>query len=506
MSEKTKNENMYSGVGYRLPEFEEMLPEWLLIDDVIKGERVVKDKAETYLPPPVPFSLDDSEENKARYAAYLERAVFYAVTKRTINGLVGQVFRADPVLEGGNEELETMKADIDGSGVTLNQQSQKTLFHVLGKGRAGLYVDFPITEGSNTRQAQLEEGIRPVVIQYAAHQIINWKTKAVGSENRLSLVVVVSDEVIDTDDFEPEIEARWRALRLDENNEYYVEIYRFDEDKGQFELVKEPNYPTDGNGNRFNYIPFTFVGSTNNDPMVDNPPLNDIATLNIAHYRNSADYEEIVFITGQPTPYAAGLTEHWAKEIMGDNIQLGSRALLLLPEGGSAGLIQAESNQLASEAMKHKEEQMVKLGAKLIESVTVQRTAKDATMQEASETSVLSQASENVSAAYTTCLGFVYDFLGQEFDPDNVYFELNKDFEVHNMTPQDQQALIASWMAGAILDEEMREQFRRSGIATVDLEEWRTKSEEELMNKQTPPGGDPNEDEDPDEDPDGDPE
>ncbi|MBL1368232.1 DUF4055 domain-containing protein, partial [Acinetobacter baumannii] len=106
-------------------------------------------------------------------------------------------------------------------------------------------------------------------------------------------------------------------------------------------------------------IPFMFVGSHNNDPEIDNPPMYDLAELNIAHYRNSADYEEAVYMMGQPTYWFSGLTKEWIKEVLGGKIQLGSVGGVLLPANSSAGLLQPTPNTMAKEAMDQKENQMV---------------------------------------------------------------------------------------------------------------------------------------------------
>lgn len=496
----SKNE----GVGYSNDEYNTMFPDWDLVEDVIAGQTVIKEKAEQYLPWPVSQELDASLENETRYNNYLERALFYAATKRTLHGLVGEVFRSEPVVEYTNEDLMPMiVADTDGMGVTLVQHSKRTLKDILSKGRCGLLVDYPITEGETTKQQQQDLGIRPVIVRYDASQIINWRSKAVGSENRISLVVIHEwhQEPVDDETFEPIVEERWKELRLTDSNQYIIRHWKWDEAKEEFYQEGETIEPANGAGQPMDHIPFTFVGSENNDQDADQPPLLDLASINIAHYRNSADYEESVFITGQPTPWVAGLTEEWARDILGDNIQLGSRSLLPLPDGGSAGLIQADPNNLVGEAMKHKEEQMVKLGAKLIEAATVARTATEAKITEASENSILSTAASNVSQAYTTCFGFIYEFLDLEFDPDTEYFELSKDYEVHNLEPNAQKQLVASWMAGAITDEEMRDSFRRAGVAFLDDDEWREKNEEQILNKGLPDGdGDGDRDGDGDED------
>ena len=57
----------------------------------------------------------------------------------------------------------------------------------------------------------------------------------------------------------------------------------------------------------------------------------DLAVLNIAHYRNSADYEESCFVTGQPTVWASGLTEAWVEDVLKGELRLGSFGGIPLP-------------------------------------------------------------------------------------------------------------------------------------------------------------------------------
>ena len=476
----------YKGVGYMVPEYEERLPQWELIDDATAGPSQVKEKAELYLPWPVPEAIDQSKENAARYDTYLFRAVFYGVSKRTLSGYVGQVFTTDPIFSypETDEALGNLSADVDGAGITLDQQAQKAVAEVISKGRSALFVDFPTTAGERpTLKEEAENGLRPVIVRYAAEQVINWRSKAVGSENRLSLVMIVEQHAEDDDGYEEATAERWKELRLTEENVYLVRHHRWDEEKGEFYQDGEDVIPTDANGKPFDYIPFTFIGSTNNDSVPDQPPMVDLCDLNMAHYRNSADNEEMLFIMGQPTPYVSGLSEDWAKEIMGENIQLGSRKLLVLPEGGNAGVIEISANaDVLGKEMAHKEDQMVKLGAKLVESGGVQRTATDAVIQEASESSVLASAANNVSSAYTTALGYIQAFRGIEFDPGELYYELSSDFDIHRLTPQGQQQMVANWMSGAITDSELRDQFLKAGIATEDFDTWKTVQDANALN------------------------
>lgn len=212
------------------------------------------------------------------------------------------------------------------------------------------------------------------------------------------------------------------------------------------------------------------MGADNNDPGIDDAPLLPLAELNIAHYRNSADFEEMVWLLGQPTPWFSGLSQKWIDEVWKDGIALGSRASIPLPVGAQAGLLQVSESQIALVAMEQKERQAVALGAKLVEQKTVQRTATEAGQEEASEASVLQTAAQNVSAAYTTVIGWCCAFVGVTKSDDHQYL-LNTDFEISRMTVDARRQLLAEWTGGAISYTEYREILRRAGIATMSDEE-----------------------------------
>jgi hypothetical protein len=464
-------------VNFIRTEVTELMPRWNLVRDVLSGELKIKAKGVDYLPKP--NAADDSPENAARYEAYKLRAVFYGVTARTLKGLSGQVFSRDPVV-ALPPEMDVVKADVDGAGVSLDQQSRKALAHTLAYGRAGILADYPVTDKPATK-ADMEKGeIRPTVTLYDPWDIINWRTITRGAKKLLSLVVLSESCVKDDDGFEAENEDYFRVLRLKEDGTYWSQVWYFDKNLNDFVMESEVQ-PKDGKGAPWTFIPFTFIGPDNNDETPDLPPLYDLAVINVAHYRNSADYEESCFITGQPTPWFAGLTQQWVEEVLKGKIPLGARAAVLLPENGSAGLLQAEENTMPKEAMEAKERQMVALGAKLVEQKQVQRTALEAGMEEASTSSLLATCAKNVSHAYTAALSWCALFLGiapekasEDKDAkDTISYVLNSEFDLSKLTPQEVAAIIAAWQANAIAEEEMRDSLRRGGIAYLDDEAYR---------------------------------
>lgn len=460
-----------NNVGYTRPEVVSLLPRWTLIRDALSGDKAVKDAGEVYLP--VPNPTDKSPENHARYESYKRRAIYYNVTARTLKGLTGQVFARDPVLELP-DVLSVMEDDVDGGGLSLDQQSRKALSIVLAMGRAGILVDYPKTDGAPTTVAALQSGdIRPNICLYEPWDIINWRVATVGGKKLLTLVVISERMIIDDDGYEAKQDNYYRVLRL-VNSAYQSEIWYWSQDNNAFVLDEITN-PTDASGKPWTEIPFTFIGSENNDPVPDLPPMYDMAILNMGHYRNSADYEEACFICGQPTPYFTGLTEAWVTTVLKGEIQLGSRAAIPLPENATAGLLQAMENTMPMEAMVHKETQMVALGAKLVEQQQVQRTATEAGMDAAAETSLLATSAKNVSEAYTAALKWASQFVGELVD--DLSYELNTDFDISRLSSLDLTALVATWQANGITFAEMRDNLKRGGIAYLPDDEAQAEME-----------------------------
>lgn len=472
----------------------DILIDYTVIDDCLLGERAIKAKREQYLP--FPESHDDDPANKARGEAYLKRAVFYNVTQRTLDGLVGEVFLRPPVAEVPPDLLSVLK-DANGDGVSLEQQAKITLSAVLSKGRGGLLVDYPITTGVTTRQQQIDGTIRPTICFYEPKQIVNWKTIKQGGKWLLSLVVLKEEyDRPGADGFTSQIAIRYRALML-ENGIYVQKIYYQVGASGTQQRsggVIAPSAGTgtgvigndpeiynvrDAKGLPLSEIPFTFVGSKDNSQKINPAPMLSLALLNIAHYRNSADYEESVFIVGQPTAVATGLTTSWVKDILKGVLRFGSRGGIPLPTGATFSIAQAQPNSMAKEAMDAKEKQMVAIGAKLVEQREVTQTATEAEINSAAETSVLQSCAGNVEAAFQWALEWCGIFSGSIAYADDaearkkvVSYQLNTDFDIMRLTWQDRQQLLKEWVAHAISTSEYRNVLRQAGIASLPDDEF----------------------------------
>ena len=424
-----------------------------LVTDVCDGELAVKQKRDIYLP--IPAVADKSPENMARYEQYLHRAMFYGATGQTLNSLIGSAFRIDPQFEA--DLIDYAQKDVDGAGVSIFQQAQSVLSELLKKGRCGLLVDYPKTDTTVSIAQQQANAIRPNITIYDPLQIINWRVDKMGGRYLTTMVVLCEkiSEQSDTSEFITNELDQYRVLKLIEG-QYTVEIYRDN-------ILIDSYVPLDASGKAWNEIPFQILGSESNAWTYDPIPLEALARVNLAHYRNSADHEDSVFICGQPQAYMTGLSEEWRDELDKRGIYIGSRVLLPLPEGGTFGFAQAAANTLVRQAMMDKEEQMKGLGAMIMQQGSAIKTATQSNNENAVQHSVLSLCVANINEAYMTCIGWMLKYITST-PPTDYVFSIKQDFTQSAPEPQMLTALQNANQAGLMPKSVVWDYGRKVGL------------------------------------------
>ena len=448
-------------------EYSENIDNWKLIEDVISGKKAIDAKGDTYLPIP-------SGRSEKEYQAYQKRAVLYNATARTLDGLLGALFRKD-VKVSVPESLEYILSNTDGEDNGISQFSKKLATNVISKGRQGVLVDFPQARGVETLADERNANMKARIQTYSPESIVNWRVVKDGSLLKLTHVLLKEDEAISGGHaFKFEKFTRYRLLELDDEGFYFIRILeeRKDEKAKTTTYVEVENIvPRLPNGELLDKIPFFFVGSVDNGAAVNRPPLYDIAQLNLAHYRNSADFEEALYMIGQPTSYIVGLNRDFITENQG-NIRIGSRITWLLPEGAQVGLLESKADKsVLQQAMEHKETELVGMGARILQdnSSRGSESAESVMLRRSGESSQLSCIADNINVAMTEALKMCAKWMGL---PDtDIKYSINKDFFSTRLSHQDITALVAAWQGGAISRGVLFDNLRKGEIIDPTLED-----------------------------------
>ena len=413
---------------------------------------------------------DTTAYNQHRNQRYVRRANFVNYTQRTLTGLMGMVFRSQPEVEELSERAQQIADNIDGAGLSLDQQAMKTTEEVISNGRHGLLVDMPRKDdGSQITQADINNGMVPKIVAYDALDIIDWLEEVIDGKKKLVLVVL-RETYVDSETGDPlkrETKCQDRVLRL-VDGVYTQQVYKEGSDSNS--PMMDERIPVIGaDGRPLDFIPFVFVGSTNNTPDIDRIPLEAIGDVNLGQYKNSADIEESShqISTGQLVISDDDFSRASRDPKQKNEVAMGIHAALILGSGGSAALLQPESNTLGQSLFNDKREIMAELGAQIIMPGGGVETAEAARIRKASEVSVLSVIVNNVSMAYTWCFNVALEsFLGEQ--PLDGQYKLNDEFFETALTPDEARVIMESIQLNYLPPRILSERMQKAKIIAAD--------------------------------------
>lgn len=211
----------------------------------------------------------------------------------------------------------------------------------------------------------------------------------------------------------------------------------------------------------------------------DKPPMYDLATLNLSHYRTTADLEHGAHFTGLPTAVVSGYT----KESESDVFRIGSSTAWIFPDpSANAKYLEFTGQGLDTlrNIKKDKEDNLAILGARMLAPEKKQSEAADTVrMRHAGDGAILSAICNSVSQGLNKCL----EIIGQWEGTEPATIQLNEDYLDQPLSAQDLQALVQAWQQGAISDETL---FYNLKVGEV-MDEYTTFEEEQSRIANQPP-------------------
>ena len=423
-------------VNAKHPEYSKNLIKWQLMRDALAGE-VAKEK---YVP-----KLSDQEADE--YSAYVGRAEFYNATARTQVALTGLLFAKPPKVELP-EALKTIGENISLDDDTLEALAKNIADECLSVGRCGVLVDLPSVEKADYSKLEAERlNLRAYATLYKAENIINWKTTKINGSNVTSLVVLAETYAEPTqDEFVDKIKTRYRVLDLHEG--YYRQRVFSETKAGNFEVVSEI-YPS-ANGQKLEYLPFTFFNVNDLKTSVEKPPLLDLARVNISHFRSEVDLEHGTHFTALPTPYVTGYQGESSEKL-----KIGSTAVWVINDpSAKVGFLEFSGAGLSTleNRIAVKEKRMSILGARLLldEKKTAEAT-ETLQMRKSGENAVLTNVASTISEGIVSFLKDIAFF--ENIAGENLIYEINTDYNLTMIEPQLLAQIIAGIQSGDIPNE-----------------------------------------------------
>jgi hypothetical protein len=430
---------------------------WLAIRHAMIGEVEIKKYGQEYLPKPE--GMDEGQ-----YAAYLDRAVFYNMVYRTVTGLTGAVFRRAPRLLRATPKLTELTKRISKDGLSLQIFAKVITQEMLSTGRYGVLAD----------KTGLDDFVaKPYLAGYTAENILDWTTTEIDGRDEFNYILLrefAVDRRLFTfvgDQAEPNLAygqlfVRYRILRLNYNEfesrwEYVQEVYsREDADA---DLTETPQvFTPQVYGVPMKRIPFRFFNATTNLGDIEKPPILDILTLNLSHYKTYAQLEHGRFYTANPVYYVSGGQED-------DEYHIGPSVVWEIGNGEKAGIIEFNGQGLKSleNALIAKETQVASLGGRLLgDSNTAGQSDNQVKLKDRNEQSLLLNVTTILNENFTDLLIILAAWMNE--DASKMEFRVNQDFLLDQAAAREFRAVTMMYQAGMIGIEIIYEYFLKADV------------------------------------------
>lgn len=385
--------------------------------DLFGGPGRVRRKTTKYLP-------KAPAEDQQNYNVRLQRSVFFNFFGKTIKGLCGFIFRKDPDIgDDVPPQIKEHCENIDLAGTHVDVFLYEMLQDGMTAGHSAILVDYPNTGGRPMTLLD-EQGLRPYWVPIKKDNILSWRTVIEDGRTILSQIVLLEMTYVPDGPFGEKEQKRYRMLWRVNTGKAIVVGFQLLE-------INEKNVVVEVDAGLYKNqveIPIAEVPTSGRRGMFESdPPLVDLAFLNVAHYQQWSDYATSMHMTCVPILFTAGFDledDDGEDIIVGANMALNSenpagKAEYVSHNGAALGQCKLALDDLKND--------MASLGiAMLSNQKRVAETAEAKRIGKSDTDSALSVTARGLQDGVERALGFHAKYMGLDSGGS---IKINRDFE-----------------------------------------------------------------------------
>jgi len=425
--------------------YKAMAEKWELIHDLLGGTSRMREAGRTWLP------METREEALA-YENRLERSYLYGALSDTINKIVSKPF-ARPVVVRGTipPALEGVVNDPSMRGLNLTQFARELFNDAVIHGCAHILIDFPrVGEGLSLAEERAEE-VRPYLVRVSPPDLIGWRSdRQMGGRERLT-EVRIKEYRTESDDAWGDKEVE--CVRVVRESEW--QLWERIGDREDWQMIDEGTHT-------FGAVPIVSMYIDPTGFMTANPPFQDLAWLNLAHWQSLSDQRNILRFARMPLLYQFGISE---EEIEGE-ITIGpSQLIRSINPDAKMGYVEHGGRAIESgdKDLRNLEAQMEVMGLQPLISKTGGATATGRALDESRTHSNIQAWIRALENTLLEALAAAGEWSGVELS-DDVAVDVFSDFGLTLKAEQDIRVLVDMRKANLITHKTFLEEIKRRGL------------------------------------------
>ena len=435
-------------------EMVELTKKTKIIDDLLGGTATMRKAAQTYL-----FQMEMEEPDS--YRKRLERSTLYPALSETLSQMTGRVFFNPIDVANVTETVQALFDDVDLVGNNLDVFASRWFYSALAYGCSFALIDFTRVEAVKSRAEEKALNARPYWVHIKPHQVLGIKIARVNGKQAITQFRYVVNEQVEDGEFGVKTVKHVYVYEIGK-------VRKFSEAEGEFRLESEllltaQNRPLD-------FVPVVpFITKRNGLTNAIEPPLMELAYLNVKHWQSQSDQDNITNIAR--VPLLAIYSNDEVKQL-----SIGGSAIHL-PIDSSMQFVEHSGQAISSgvESLKDLEEQMKTAGAKLLTKTALAMTDSQARDEAGKEISQLRLLANRFEDAIDLALEYTGHWLGiAKEQVGNVQISGNIE---NDLDPSASMASVIQLRnAGVISNQSTFDEAKRRGLLADGLE-WNTEQE-----------------------------
>ena len=416
---------------------------------LMSGTAGMRKEGTRYLPK---FKAEAEDDYQAR----LHSSWLFNALRKTIKDMTGRVFDSPIEIQDAPQQIIDMAEDIDMQGRDLSVFAAEVFKDGFVPGVSYIMVEAPRRDADTTRAEAAAQGLRPYLVHLRVEDVLGFQTGLFGNVLALAQLRIMESvtEPDPKDEFSQIEVEQVRVLdRLPDGVQ--VRLYRQDAKK-RWQVVDE--YTTEAP--EITVIPFY---AQRTGFFTGEPVLEDLADVNIAHWIKQSDFDNISHVANVPILHISGrrsdegpITISPTTAITSEDVQ----AKMEYVEHKGQAIPALERGLLRLEF------QMQTLGLQLL--VARAQSATGAALDAAKETSTLAMMADSLKDALEQALQWMAFYAG--LGDVSITINVNKEFGVTMMTPQEVLAMQKDVAMGYLTLETYFEERKRRGVLRPDLD------------------------------------
>lgn len=423
-----------------------MLGEAEPVRDIIKGGAHMRSRGEVYLPK---FPVESADDYKARK----DSTWLFNGVKKARDDIAGRVFEKPVVLADQEGPLFEWCQNIDLEGRDLSNFAADVFkASIGGPGISFIMADAP-PRGEEVTRGQAEAmGLRPYLVGLSLEQVVGWKWELANNAPVLTQFRIMEEVEDETrDEYSDDTVQQIRVLSLEEGRVVVRLFRKNDKDKW---VQHGDDMPTD-----FPQIYVVPIYTGRTGFFTAEPPLAEIAELNLAHWRVQSDKSNCLHKSLSPLLFMKQMAELGE----GGDVVVNSAGFGFTGSSDSADMkwveITGSGIEAGSNELEEIKDQMKQMGLQLISERIGVSTATGDSIDEGKTVTRIRMWADDLKDAIEIALGWMAEIAGIEAETEVV---ISKDFGVLGNLPMSD--VKDMYLSGVISKETYIKEAQRRGV------------------------------------------